>query len=319
MDRKEIVSVAVISYNAQDTIQETLDSILNQDHGAENIELIVSDDASRDNTVAVTSAWLAGNGHLFHKVDLIANAVNGGVSKNCNMVWKATTGAWIKTIAADDILLPHCLSSNLAFISGQDSCNLVFSKMQWFGSIERVTPEPSQLPFFRKSALEQYKSLRFGSFNFAPTSFIRRAALEAVGFADERFRNIEDLPLWLSFTRHGYRLCFLDRVTVRYRVSHSISKSSSRFVNLPFLLDLIEIHNDQEPLDQDGMGDRYLRFERSIGLYSTLLISRMCGNRRSFLSRSLELIALSLRPVDLWRAIRRRLGRIASRMSAQLR
>ena len=316
MRQNETVSVAVISYNAEHTIEETLDSILNQDCGARNIELIVADDASSDNTVAVTEGWLASNGHSFHKVSFIPSKRNGGVSRNCNLAWRASKGEWIKTIAADDILLPHCLSSNLEFVTDHADCSVVFSKMQWFGSVDRVTPEPSQLALFELPALKQYEAMRFGSFNFAPTSFIRKTALESVGYADERFRNIEDLPLWLRFTRRGHRLCFFDRVTVHYRVSDSISKSSSRFVNLPFLLDLIEIHKQQEPLETDGLAYRYLRFERRIGFRSTLLISRICRNRRSGFSRLLEFLALLLRPVDLWRALMRRFGRVRSRMSA---
>ena len=316
MGQKEIVSVTVISYNAERTIEETLDSILNQDYGARNIELIVSDDASSDNTVVVTEGWLGRNGHSFYKVELIANKVNRGVSRNCNIAWRAATSEWLKPIAADDILLPHCISANVGFVADRDDCNIVFSKMRWFGSVERVTPDPSQVGVFELPVLQQYKVLRFGSFNFAPTAFIRKKALESVGYADERFRNIEDFPLWLRFTRYGYRLLFFDSVTVQYRVSNSISKSSSRFINLPFLLDIIEIHKQQEPLDTDGAVYRYLRFERSVGLHSTLLISRICGNRRSVFSRFLEFLALLLRPVDLWGALRRRFGRFPSRMSA---
>lgn len=312
------MSVAVISYNAEHTIEETLDSIRDQDCGAENIELIVSDDASTDDTAAVADAWLARHGASFHKVKFIANKVNGGVSRNCNIAWMASSGEWIKTIAADDILLPHCLRSNLEFVASRADCSVAVSKMRWFGAVDRVTPEPSQIALFELAAIQQYKALRFGSFNFAPSAFIRKEALESVGFANERLRNIEDLPLWLRFTRNGYRLCFLDDVTVRYRVSESISKSSSRFVNLPFLLDIIEIHKQQAPLETDGIFYRYLKFERSIALRSTLFISRICRNHRSAFSRFLEFLALLLRPVDLWGAIRRRFGRVTSRISDDL-
>lgn len=308
------VSVAVISYNAAATIEETLDSIMRQDHGAERIDLVISDDGSSDDTVAVTRRWIERNGGAFWRIEAIANRSNGGVSRNCNVAWKACRGEWIKTIAADDILLPNCLSANLAFASERDDCDIVVSKMRWFGSIQRVTPEPSQIALFDLGALDQYKSLRFGSFNFAPTVFMRRQALEAVGYADERFRNIEDLPLWLKFTKRGHRLFFNDCVTVEYRVADSISKSTSRFVNVPFVLDLIAIHEQQTPLDSDGPVYRYLHLERSIGLHSTLLISRLCGNRRSWFSRSLEFLALLLRPTDLWGALRRRIGRLTGRI-----
>ncbi len=307
----------MISYNASSTIEETLDSILRQDCGPGIIELVISDDGSTDNTVEVTRSWLAGHRDSFQRVQLIPNASNGGVSKNCNIAWKASTGDWIKSIAADDVLLPHCLSANLEFVERHPDCSVVFSKMRWFGSIERVTPEPSQLSFFRLSAPEQYRSLRFGSFNFAPTSFIRKQAFEAVGYADERFRNIEDLPLWLRFTGAGYRLCMNDCVTVDYRVSDSISKSTTQFVNVSFLADLIELHKQLKPVESDGLLYRYLRFERGLGLYSTLIISKICRNRRSALSRFLEALALVFRPTDLWGAIARRFTRLSSRMGTK--
>lgn len=315
MGQASSVSVAVISYNAATTIEETLDSILRQDCGSENIELIISDDGSTDKTATIAEDWLTRHGDAFRHVELILSTTNYGVSRNCNTAWEACGGEWIKTIAADDVLLPNCLSANLEFVKRHPDCNVVFSKMRWFGSIDRVTPEPSQLSFFGLSAQQQYKALRFGSFNFAPTSFIRTPALKAVEYADERFRNIEDLPLWLKLTKAGYRLCFNDCVTVNYRVSDSTSKSSSRFVNVPFLLDLIQIHKQLTPLDSDGLSYRYLRFERGLGLYSTLLISKACGNRRSDFSRFLEGLALVLRPTDMWGAIRRRFGRLTRNMS----
>lgn len=318
MGQAPTVSVGVVSYNAATTIEETLDSVLQQDYGPENIELIISDDASADNTVALIQAWLAKNGHAFKKVELISNTNNVGVSRNCNIALKASSSEWIKMIAGDDVLLKLCLSANFAFVERHSGCSVIFSKMRWFGSVDRVTPEPSQVAFFALPAIQQYKALRFGSFNFAPTSFIRKQALEAVGYADETFRNIEDLPLWLRFTKQGYRLYFNDCVTVRYRVSDSISKSSSRFVNVPFLLDMIGIHKQLKPMESDGLLYRYLRFERGLGLYSTLFISRVCGNRRSGFSRLLEFLALLLRPLDLWWAVRRRLGRLASRMPGRL-
>ena len=315
MQSKNIVSVAVLSYNAEATIEETLNSVLNQDHGASNIELIISDDGSTDGSGATIGKWLEKNGDQFHKARAILNELNGGVSRNCNVAWKACSGEWIKTIGADDILLEDCLSAYVDYVAQRSDCDVVFSKMKWFGGIDRVTPEPSQLAFFDLPAAQQHRALRFGSFNFAPTSFIRRSALASVGYADEKFRNIEDLPLWLKLTRRGHKLFFLDKIMVHYRVAHSISKSSSRFVNMPFLLDLIEIHRQQEPLADDSLLDRYLRVERRMGLHSTLLISKLCRNRRSWFSRSLEFVALLLRPLDCFHA----LGRRATRLRMKLR
>ena len=314
MQSKNIVSVAVLSYNAEATIEETLNSVLNQSHGTGNIELIVSDDGSNDGSVAAIGRWLDKHAQHFHQAKAIANQSNAGVSRNCNVAWQACSGDWIKTIGADDILTEDCISDYVDYVAQRTDCDAVVAKMKWFGAIERVTPEPSQLAFFDLTAAQQHKILRFSSFNFAPTSFLRRSTLASLEYADEQFRNIEDLPLWLKLTRQGHKLFFLDKITIHYRVAHSISKSSSRFVNMPFLLDLIAIHSQQEPLEDESWFDRYLRLERKVGLHSTLLISRLCRNRRSLFSRFLEFLALLLRPVDLFQATRRRLTRLRMKL-----
>lgn len=314
MQSSNVVSIAVLSYNAEATIEETLNSALNQSLGAGNIELVVSDDGSTDGSAAVIGSWLDMHAGHFYSARAILNERNGGVSRNCNLAWQACSGEWIKTIGADDLLTQDCLDVYTDYVKDRSDCDAVVAKMKWFGAIDRVTPEPSQLAFFGLTAAQQHRVLRFSSFNFAPTSFLRRSTLAALGYADERFRNVEDLPLWLKFTGHGHKLFFLDRITVHYRVAHSISKSSSRFVNMPFLLDLIAIHGQQVPLEDESWFDRYLRLERKVGLHSTLLISKLCRNRRSWFSRSLEFLALLLRPVDLFQAVRRRVARLRMKL-----
>ena len=51
-----LVSVVVISYNSAATIIETLDSVKNQNYS--NIQLVVADDASSDNTVELVRDWM---------------------------------------------------------------------------------------------------------------------------------------------------------------------------------------------------------------------------------------------------------------------
>lgn len=47
---KEIISIAILSYNSESTILETLNSILEQNYGCQYIELIFGDDGSKDDT-----------------------------------------------------------------------------------------------------------------------------------------------------------------------------------------------------------------------------------------------------------------------------
>ncbi|WP_435945566.1 glycosyltransferase family 2 protein [Dryocola sp. BD586] len=250
----KIVSVMVLTFNSATTIVETLDSILHQTIGTKNIELIISDDASQDDTAVVIQAWLDINRYKFNHVHFLKHALNQGVSKNCNAGWQACTSEWIKTIGGDDLLEPECLELNLTYVDKNPDCNIVFSKMQWFGRINKVTPEPYNKDFFNLTASEQYNYLKFKSFNIAPASFIRRETLANIGYADERFRTIEDLPLWLRFTKNGNKLHYFPTITVKYRISDSASKHSKRYVNERFLEDLMKIYGELPFRSVQGLG-----------------------------------------------------------------
>lgn len=64
-----LVSVSIITYNSSSTILETLDSIYSQSY--QNIELIVSDDCSTDNTVEICKKWIDEHKDRFVRVELL--------------------------------------------------------------------------------------------------------------------------------------------------------------------------------------------------------------------------------------------------------
>jgi glycosyltransferase involved in cell wall biosynthesis len=302
----QIVTVAVITYNSADTILETLESILVQSYGPENIELIISDDASNDYTAKVIDKWLKINETYFSTVNFIANPVNKGIPGNCNTAWKASTSNWIKTIAGDDLLEECCILENIIYVKEQPECRVLFSKMEWFGDIQKITPEPYDLRFFKLSAKDQYSYMKYFSFNFAPTSFIMRDVLNAIGFANEKYKTIEDLPLWLKLTSQGYKLDFLNSLTVRYRVSESVSKSNTQYVNVSFLYDVIQINKDNKSPFLNNPISYIYRIEQLTMLYAKLLISKLCNNKKSNLSRLLDRLSFFLRPFHFYWAIKRR-------------
>lgn len=299
---KKVVTVAVITYHSATTVLETLDSIVNQSYGPENIELIISDDGSRDNTVQMIEDWLALYQSLFYNVLFIANKENGGVSKNCNVAWKTATSEWIKTIAGDDILLSNCLTDNIEYAIKNPHCSAIFSIMQSFesegGFIKTgiLQPENHRFSFFEKSAEQQLNSLLIDSFNFAPTSFLKKSLLCKVGYADDSYKLIEDLPLWIKITSIGERLHFFKNVTVLYRFSESISRSSDRLVNPSFLHDLLRLHRELIYPRLQTPSDYLMYFDRIFLFKSSLLIAKITGNRKCRLSIYLKFCVSLVRP-----------------------
>jgi glycosyltransferase involved in cell wall biosynthesis len=297
------VSVVVVTYNSSNTIIETLESILHQSFDSKNIELIISDDASKDDTVKVIKKWLLVNSSDFSRVAFIKNITNNGVSKNCNNAWKAATFEWIKSIAGDDILKPNCLKDNVGYISKNPNCKILFSKMEWFGSIKKITPSPYDLKFFKKDCKGQNKWLRFFSFNIAPTSFINRSALIDVGYANENYRQIEDMPLWIKFTLAGYKLHFLDCVTVNYRVGNSITMSTSKHANFDFLNELIFINKKQASSFWLNPIDEIIRLEQLFLYKSNIFIGKIFKNKKNFFTARARHIPWFFMPIHSLRTL----------------
>lgn len=77
-----LVSVVVITYNSMLYVQKTLESILAQSYS--NLEIIISDDASSDETVTFCSQWLQKNGNRFKRTRVVTLSVNTGIPANAN-------------------------------------------------------------------------------------------------------------------------------------------------------------------------------------------------------------------------------------------
>ena len=90
----KLVSVIVLSYRSAETIVETLDSIKNQTYS--NIELIVTDDASPDNTVQVVRKWITENKGTLASIKLVTSDKNTGLPANINRGLKVAKGAYYK-------------------------------------------------------------------------------------------------------------------------------------------------------------------------------------------------------------------------------
>lgn len=219
--RQPLVSVAVVAYNSSRTIIETLDSIYNQIY--RNIELIISDDCSTDGTVEVCKAWLKTHNERFVSIKFIIPNKNTGLSGNCQRVWEGCNTEWLKLIAADDLLLPNCISDNVEFVSKHDDAQCVFSKIKIIGMSqedgERFLQMRYDYSFFQKTRDEQYEQLLKWCSIPAPASFLNVLELRKKGLCyDTRIPMIDDRPFFLRLVAAGVRFDFFDKITVGYRV-----------------------------------------------------------------------------------------------------
>ncbi|GAB1452027.1 hypothetical protein MASR2M47_20830 [Draconibacterium sp.] len=106
-NQNPLVSIVVITYNSSKFILDTLESAKEQTY--QNLELIITDDCSTDNTIEICQNWIEKNSYRFVNTELITVEKNTGTAPNANRGLKVSKGEWIKFIAGDDFLLTNCI------------------------------------------------------------------------------------------------------------------------------------------------------------------------------------------------------------------
>ena len=239
MNKEPLVSVAVISYNSEKTIIETLDSIKNQTYS--NIELIISDDCSNDLTISITEDWIDKNKRRFQNVHILTSETNTGVTKNCNRAYKIASGEFIKDIAADDILLPNYLEDCINFFLLNPKTNILYSKVKNFKIKYDDLPNsnPDYSFFDLKSYNEQFNYIKKFGVPVVPTPSViyRSSVFKNHGYFDERIPMWEDGPMTFKLIEEGEVLFLLDKIGVMIRVrddsiSHSCSINHKKSISL---------------------------------------------------------------------------------------
>ncbi|PQX55672.1 glycosyltransferase, partial [Cronobacter sakazakii] len=240
---KPLVTIVVASFNAEKYILETLESCINQTY--QNIEIIIVDDCSNDNSVQIIEQWCDEKkiSHPSIPCSLVKSERNSGIPANLNNSLHLIKGKWIKCIGSDDILLPEAISEfikRLNLYAHWDNIGAVFTYFETFGAnVKKSSRYPlswtRDICKMRASWLKrQLAMLHFN--NVAPCAFINRSHFD--GF-DTSYRLLEDLPLWLKLIEKNAVTLFFDYTTVLYRLHDSqITSLANPKVNNVLINDL---------------------------------------------------------------------------------
>ena len=281
-----LVSIIVITYNSSKYVLETLESAKAQTY--QNIELIITDDCSKDNTVEICRKWIDENKERFVNTKIVSVEKNTGTSGNCNRGFKASIGEWIKLIAGDDILLTNCIYSFWEFIIENKNCSIVFGRMYYLKKNKLV--EDKLNLFFKNTQSEQKIKIYKGSGLSAPTSFIKHSLINECGGFNENYKLIEDVPMWISIARRDEYFYFLNSFVVKYRLhSTNISMAKEVFINLNYYQDLkrLILHEIFPELLHLKLYMAYFNYWNYIKVTDLIIAN---GNRNDFLSKILNLL-----------------------------
>jgi hypothetical protein len=121
-----IVSIGIPTYNRAGSVERAIRSALSQSHAA--IEIVVSDDASSDETEAVCRALVAQDARVRYE----RLPRNVGHAANFRRVFERSSGAYFMWLSDDDWLEPEYVSRCLDTLRGDPACSLVAGRGRYF-------------------------------------------------------------------------------------------------------------------------------------------------------------------------------------------
>jgi len=187
-----LVSVIIPTFNRAWSISKAVDSVLEQDYP--NIELIVVDDGSTDNTENILLSY-SDSIHLIQQE-------NKGVSMARNTGISAASGELIAFLDSDDYWYPEKISAQVDFFNAHPKAFICQTDEIWVKNGVRVHPKKHH-----KKLNGMIFTPSLGLCLISPSAvMIRKNLFDRVGVFDESLPACEDYELWL-------------RVTSRYPVS----------------------------------------------------------------------------------------------------
>lgn len=222
MEKNDVlVSVVVLTYNDAPFIEETLNSIREQTY--KNIELVVSDDCSTDDTVERCKRWIEHNGARFSNVQLLTVEKNTGVTYNITRAQKSAQGEWIKGLGGDDLLVPDCIEKFMNFIRQNPGVKIVQC------GLAKINENNEFIEYDSKGFNKYFHSEKISAY-WQRQFLLRKDPLEALGlfkskellekvdYYDCDFPMQEDVTFAMKVVSSGYKIWWIDHYLVKRRM-----------------------------------------------------------------------------------------------------
>lgn len=226
-EKNPLVSVCVLSYQAEAYIEDCIKSILNQTYP--NIEFVLLDDASTDATVQIVERYMPELSCKCTRVEVIRHNENTGrIPQNTNELLKKGKGDYILGMAGDDALSADYLTVMVRYLEENKDCAVAYCNGWRVPDEWHVGKRPPNKYIYQNlkflKAKNMFEELLYDNFIAAPTALVRKSVYETYGYYDEEMI-YEDWDMWLRIVRKE-RFGFVNQKLVYYR--QSVTGASAR-------------------------------------------------------------------------------------------
>lgn len=222
-----LVSIIIPVYNSENTIIETIDSVINQTY--KNIEIIVINDGSSDN-----SAFLVQELN-YQQINLISIS-NSGAAKARNIGIQNAKGSYIQFLDADDILSSNKIEEQVKILETNNDIDLCFCRTIVFTHrliLETNQHVNSEIFDFEKilgiELLKKLLGINNKVFMILPSAYlVRKGIIDIAGEWDETLTLDDDGEFFSRVLSCSKIVAFDKKGTNYYRKYHTVNSLSQQ-------------------------------------------------------------------------------------------
>ena len=223
MDKKDLVSIVITTYNRVHILPTAIDSVLGQTYS--NIELVIVDDCSQDNTPQVVDGYLAKDERIIY----VRNEKNQGCASSRNIGINNSHGDFLMFLDSDCEYLPQKIEQELSLMySLTPFASIIYSNM-WIEKRDSQTLLSFKIRD-KLLTLEDIFSYRY--LLLEPSSwFCKSQVVKRLGGFDSSYSNYEDMDFLMRAILSAERLYFLNRpLSIKHNLE-GVSSVSPRFIS----------------------------------------------------------------------------------------
>ena len=206
-----LVSVLLSTYNSEESIGESIDSLLSQTY--KNLEILISDDGSTDSTKEICKKIQLKDERILFS----SNKKNIGLTKSLNNLAQKASGSLIARHDADDISLPYRIEEQIQFMK-KKRLDAVTSR----SLVKQNNKKRPGISFYIPDKLLINRKNPF----IHGTLIIKKNVFQEIGYYDERFYYAQDYKLFYDLLNKGYKVRTLNKALYILNTENNISSEN---------------------------------------------------------------------------------------------
>lgn len=236
---EKMVSICIPTYNGAKFLAEAMDSAIAQTY--KNLEIIVSDDASKDDTLKIIASYK-------EKTDIpiiIYDHKPSGIGANWNNCIKKANGEYIKFLFQDDILYLDCIEKMVTLFSEHTNLGLVACKRDFiienpsevindwiknYSNLQQQFEEDTAITYLDKSFFKRQDFISpplNNKIGEPPTVLFKKSTIESIGYFDESLQQILDYVFYYRLLKK-YSIAIINEPLVAFRIHNSQATNVNR-------------------------------------------------------------------------------------------